>query len=114
MDHCVATYTAWCAKRLTTIWSVGIEEVGGRGRVATVEVNPASREVVAPAGLFGLPLGKGLVDAKYAPFVVAHRASCDLLDDLEPVNTSYGTSVQGRPHGQSLPILLGAVTYLGR
>jgi hypothetical protein len=46
MDHCVATYTAWCAKRLTTIWSVGIEGADGRERMATVEVNPASREIV--------------------------------------------------------------------
>ncbi len=46
MDHCVATYTAWCAKRVSTIWSVAIEGAGGRERVVTVEVNPASREVV--------------------------------------------------------------------
>jgi hypothetical protein len=46
MDHCVATYTDWCSKRLTTIWSMGIETAEGRQRVVTVEVNPASREVV--------------------------------------------------------------------
>jgi hypothetical protein len=46
MDHCVATYTDWCSKRLTTIWSVGVEGSTGRERVATVEVNPANREVV--------------------------------------------------------------------
>jgi hypothetical protein len=46
MDHCVATYTAYCAKRTSTIWSVGIEGSDGRERVATVEVDPASREVV--------------------------------------------------------------------
>jgi hypothetical protein len=46
MDHCVATYTAWCAKRLTTIWSVSIEGVDGHERAVTVEVNPASREIV--------------------------------------------------------------------
>jgi hypothetical protein len=28
-----------------------------------------------------------------------------LLDDLEPVNMSYGTSVHRKAHGQSLPIL---------
>jgi hypothetical protein len=46
MDHCVATYTAWCARRRSTIWSVAIEETGSRERVATVEVNPESRELV--------------------------------------------------------------------
>ena len=46
MEHCVATYTDWCARQLTTIWSVGIETPEGRQRAATVEVNPASREVV--------------------------------------------------------------------
>ncbi len=46
MDHCVATYTAWCSKRLSTIWSVGIEGPQGRERAATVEVNPANRQVV--------------------------------------------------------------------
>lgn len=46
MEHCVATYTDWCARRLTTIWSARIEGPEGRQRVVTVEVNPASREVV--------------------------------------------------------------------
>jgi hypothetical protein len=46
MEHCVATYTGWCARRLTTIWSVGIEAPEGRQRVATVEVNPAIPAVV--------------------------------------------------------------------
>jgi hypothetical protein len=46
MDHCVATYTDWCSKRLTTIWSLGIEAAEGRQRMVTVEVNPASRELV--------------------------------------------------------------------
>jgi hypothetical protein len=46
MAHCVATYTAACAKRSSTIWSVAIEGKGKRERVVTVEVNPASREVV--------------------------------------------------------------------
>jgi hypothetical protein len=46
MEHCVATYTDWCARRLTSIWSVGIETPEGRQRVVTVEVNPTSREVV--------------------------------------------------------------------
>ncbi len=46
MEHCVATYTESCARRLTTIWSVGMETSEGRQRVLTVEVNPASREVV--------------------------------------------------------------------
>jgi hypothetical protein len=46
MEHCVATYTESCARRLTTIWSVGIETSEGRQRVVTVEVNPASRAVI--------------------------------------------------------------------
>jgi hypothetical protein len=46
MHHCVATYTACCARRQTTIWSVLIEEGGVPERVATVEVNPETRELV--------------------------------------------------------------------
>jgi hypothetical protein len=46
LDHCVATYTAFCARRHSTIWSVAIEDTGGRERVATVEVNPKDRSVV--------------------------------------------------------------------
>jgi hypothetical protein len=86
---------------------------------------------------------RGSVDAKYAPFVVAHigvqpggillgvslgRALpsgkvCSTTyqgvggsswHDLEPVNMGYGTSVSGKTHGQSLPILGRAVTYVGR
>ncbi len=50
MDHCVATYTAYCTKRLATIWSVGIEVPGWRERSATVEVDPATRQVVQAKG----------------------------------------------------------------
>jgi hypothetical protein len=46
MDHCVAIYTDYCSQGLATIWSVGVEGAEGRERVATVEVNPASREIV--------------------------------------------------------------------
>ena len=46
MSHCVATYTARCVRRTSTIWSVGIEAAGGRERCVTVEVNPESRQVV--------------------------------------------------------------------
>ena len=46
MQHCVATYTEVCAKGLAAIWSVGVEGSGGRERVLTVEVDPASRGVV--------------------------------------------------------------------
>ncbi len=46
MSHCVATYTARCARRTSAIWSVGIEAAGGRERCVTVEVDPESREVV--------------------------------------------------------------------
>ena len=50
MDHCVATYTAYCAKRLATIWSVGVEVPDWRERSATVEVDPATRRVVQAKG----------------------------------------------------------------
>ena len=46
MEHCVATYAGCCARRFTTIWSVGIEASEGRQRVATVDVNPALRYLV--------------------------------------------------------------------
>ena len=46
MDHCVATYTNFCSKRLATIWSVATETPTTRDRAATVEVNPATREVI--------------------------------------------------------------------
>ena len=46
MKHCVAEYTAACERRISTIWSVRIQGPGGPERAATVEVDPASREVV--------------------------------------------------------------------
>lgn len=46
MEHCVATYTDPCARRLTTIWSIRVEASGSWMRSATVEVEPTSREVV--------------------------------------------------------------------
>lgn len=46
MDHCVATYTSSCSRRLSTIWSVARETPAGPERAATVEVDPAARRVV--------------------------------------------------------------------
>ncbi len=46
MEHCVAGFTDHCARRLTTIWSAGIETSEGRRRVATIEVNPTTRALV--------------------------------------------------------------------
>jgi hypothetical protein len=46
MRHCVASYTDWCVKRLTTIWSVAVEGPEGRERLVTVEVNSETKEVV--------------------------------------------------------------------
>jgi hypothetical protein len=45
MHHCVASYTAPCWKRFTTIWSLGIEQAGDRMRVLTIELNPTTREI---------------------------------------------------------------------
>ncbi len=45
MHHCVASYTAPCWKRSTTIWSLGIEQPGDRKCVLTIEVNPETREI---------------------------------------------------------------------
>jgi hypothetical protein len=48
MSHCVATFTQWCARGVSTIWSLGIEAAvpGERQRVLTIEVSPETREVV--------------------------------------------------------------------
>jgi hypothetical protein len=46
MQHCVALYADSCAKRNSTIWSLGSEAAGGRQRVLTVEVDPKTKRVV--------------------------------------------------------------------
>lgn len=46
MRHCVAEYTGSCARRRSTIWSLGLEGPEGRRRVLTIEVAPASRQVL--------------------------------------------------------------------
>lgn len=51
MGHCVATYTDACVGRLSTIWSLGMEGPDGRQRLATIEVNPESKEVVQAKAL---------------------------------------------------------------
>jgi hypothetical protein len=85
---------------------VGVEHLHPR--------NPVDRQDVAPGSLSDFLWGKGPRRRKMCAFCCGSQASWVLLDDLEPVNTSYGTSVHRRAHGQSLPILLGAVTYVGR
>lgn len=46
MQHCVATYTDGCARRRSTIWSLGSESSEGRRRLVTIEVDPEARRVV--------------------------------------------------------------------
>ncbi|WP_435020948.1 PcfJ domain-containing protein [Tundrisphaera sp. TA3] len=46
MHHCVATYTAICSKRRSSIWSLGVERPDGRDRLMTIEVDPATRQVI--------------------------------------------------------------------
>ncbi|WP_169976214.1 PcfJ domain-containing protein [Tautonia rosea] len=46
MKHCVATYTEFCVRRRSTIWSLGLEGPEGRRRLATIEVDPKTRTVV--------------------------------------------------------------------
>jgi PcfJ-like protein len=48
MHHCVADFTGVCARRSTTIWSLGVEGSGdpGRRRLVTIEVNPATRKIL--------------------------------------------------------------------
>lgn len=45
MKHCVATYTALCRLRQTSIWSMQLETSRGRRRVLTIEVNLPTRTV---------------------------------------------------------------------
>jgi hypothetical protein len=46
MQHCVATYTGCCLRRVSTIWSLGLEGDDGRERLVTIEVDRRTREVV--------------------------------------------------------------------
>jgi hypothetical protein len=45
MHNCVADYTNLCARRTSTIWSLGIEGDEGRRRLVTIEVNPTTRAI---------------------------------------------------------------------
>jgi hypothetical protein len=45
MRHCVATYVECCSRRQTSIWSLQIENLRGRHRVLTIEVNLLRRTV---------------------------------------------------------------------
>ena len=46
MHHCVGGYANRCMRRLSTIWSMTVEDHKGRRRVLTIEVDPSTREVV--------------------------------------------------------------------
>ena len=46
MHHCVADYVGLCLKGQASIWSMSVEDHEGRRRVLTIEVDPATREVV--------------------------------------------------------------------
>lgn len=46
MHHCVATYAEPCARRESSIWSLGEETPHGRKRLLTIEVEPKTRQVV--------------------------------------------------------------------
>jgi hypothetical protein len=46
MHHCVADYVRLCLKKRSSIWSMEVEDQEGRQRVLTIEVDPATREVV--------------------------------------------------------------------
>ena len=46
MHNCVGEYASSCLKGATTIWSLGVEDGGGRKPSVTIEVKPASRTIV--------------------------------------------------------------------
>jgi hypothetical protein len=46
MHHCVAGYVGLCQGRRASIWSMALEDGDGRRRVLTIEVDPATKEVV--------------------------------------------------------------------
>jgi hypothetical protein len=45
MRHCVATYAVQCAKKVTSIWSMQLENRQGRHRVVTIELDLANRTI---------------------------------------------------------------------
>ncbi len=46
MHHCVAGYVGLCQRRRASIWSMSVEDGGGRRRVLTIEVDPITKEVL--------------------------------------------------------------------
>ncbi|WP_144984675.1 PcfJ domain-containing protein [Gimesia aquarii] len=50
MDHCVADYISDCARRKTTIWSLGIQKGKRRRRKLTIEVLPKSKLISQASG----------------------------------------------------------------
>jgi hypothetical protein len=45
LRHCVATYAVQCAKKLTSIWSMQLENCQGKHRVVTIELDLANRMI---------------------------------------------------------------------
>jgi hypothetical protein len=45
MRHCVATYDVKCAKKVTSIWSMQLENRQGRHRVVTIELDLGNRTI---------------------------------------------------------------------
>lgn len=50
MDHCVADYISDCARRKTTIWSLGVQKGKRRRRKLTIEVLPKSKLISQASG----------------------------------------------------------------
>jgi hypothetical protein len=50
MCHCVATYARSCAHGQTSIWTLEVDEAGGRRKVLTLEVNRASKVICQARG----------------------------------------------------------------
>jgi hypothetical protein len=55
MQHCVATYIPDCARRLTSIWSMKLQQGETRKRVLTIEVLPETKTIWQARGKRNLP-----------------------------------------------------------
>lgn len=58
MRHCVATYTHACVHRLTSIWSMRVQQGEHNRRLLTIEVNPATRTIRQAKGSRNAPPGR--------------------------------------------------------
>jgi len=50
MQHCVATYIHECSRRLTTIWSMKMQQGDRRKRILTIEVSPFTKRILLALG----------------------------------------------------------------